>query len=415
MTEKSIILQKNKIVNDPVYGFIDISSDIIFEIIEHSFFQRLRRIKQLGLTYLVYPGATHTRLQHAMGAMHLMKLAIEVLRNKGQEITKEEAQAVTIAILLHDIGHGPFSHALERTIVEGVSHEEISLLFMEKLNKTFDGKLSMAIEIFKNQYHKKFLHQLVSSQLDMDRLDYLQRDSFFSGVSEGIVGVERIIKMLQVVDDELVVEEKGIYSVEKFLIARRLMYWQVYLHKTVLSAEKLLVKILQRAKELSKTDKNLFATPALAYFLYNDVNLETFKNEENSALEQFAKLDDYDIISSIKVWCEHNDIVLSSLCKGFIDRNLLKIKFQKQPFDENIILNLKKDLKSKLSLSETELEYLIFEGKIKNNAYSTSDEKINILYKDGSLVDIADASDILNISVLSKVVEKHYLCFWEGK
>jgi len=407
LTENSNILRKNKIVNDPVYGFIDISSDIIFEIIEHSFFQRLRRIKQLGLTYLVYPGATHTRLQHAMGAMHLMKMAIEVLRNKGQEISKEEAKAVTIAILLHDVGHGPFSHALERTIVEGVSHEEISLLFMEKLNKTFDGKLSMAIEIFKNQYHKKFLHQLVSS--------HLQRDSFFSGVSEGIVGVERIIKMLQVVDDELVVEEKGIYSVEKFLIARRLMYWQVYLHKTVLSAEKLLVKILQRAKELAKTDKNLFATPALAYFLYNNVSLETFKNEENSALEQFAKLDDYDIISSIKVWCEHNDIVLSSLCKGFIDRNLLKIKFQKQPFDENIILNLKKDLKSKLSLTEAELEYLIFEGKIKNNAYSTSDEKINILYKDGTLVDIADASDILNISVLSKVVEKHYLCFWEGK
>ncbi|OFX16528.1 MAG: phosphohydrolase [Bacteroidetes bacterium GWA2_31_9] len=401
---------KRKIVNDPVYGFINIPPGIVFDIIEHKYFQRLRRIKQLGLTYYVYPGAIHNRFQHVLGAMHLTKSAIDILRYKGNIITEEEEEAVIIAVLLHDIGHGPFSHALEHSIVENISHEEISLIFMKNLNQEFNGKLSLAIKIFKNKYSKHFLHQLVSGQLDVDRLDYLKRDSFFTGVSEGVISSDRIIKMLNIHNDNLVVESKGIYSIEKFLIARRLMFWQVYLHKTVLSAEQLLVKILNRAKELTINGELLFATPALQYFLTSQKGIEDFKND-CAVIENFAKLDDYDIISSIKVWTEHSDIVLSTLCKGIVNRKLLKIKFQKQPFCESELYQLKIDLTEKLNISIKEAEYFVFTGEITNNTYSPKDDKINILSNNGEIIDIAEASDMLNISVLSKIVKKYYLCY----
>lgn len=402
---------KRKIVNDPVYGFINIPPGIAYDVIEHKYFQRLRRIKQLGLTYYVYPGAIHNRFQHVLGAMHLTQNAIDILRYKGNVITSEEEEAVILAVLLHDIGHGPFSHALEHSIVENISHEEISLIFMKNLNHEFNGKLSLAIKIFKNKYSKNFLHQLVSGQLDVDRLDYLKRDSFFTGVSEGVISSDRIIKMLNIHNDNLVVESKGIYSIEKFLIARRLMYWQVYLHKTVLSAEQLLVKILIRAKELTINGEFLFATPALKYFLTSQKGIEDFKND-CAVIENFAKLDDYDIIASIKVWTEHHDIVLSTLCKGIVNRKLLKIKFQKQPFNESELYQLKIDLTEKLKISIKEADYFVFTGEITNNAYSPKDVKINILSNNGEIVDIAEASDMLNISVLSKIVKKYYLCYF---
>jgi len=407
-----IPINKKKIINDPVYGFINISSDFVFDIIEHEYFQRLRRIKQLGLTYYVYPGAVHTRFQHVIGATHLMKIAIDVLKNKGVEISNEEEEATILAILLHDMGHGPFSHTLEHSFVTNISHEEISLLFMEEFNKIFNGKLTLAIDIFKNNYHKKYLHQLVSSQLDMDRLDYLQRDSFFTGVSEGIVGFERIIKMLNVYNNEIVVDAKGIYSIENFLIARRLMYWQVYLHKTVVVTEQILTKILIRAKQLYKFDKNLFTTPALKFFMENEIDsLEKFKSLD--AIRIFSQLDDFDIMTSIKIWTNHSDKILSFLCKSLINRRLFKIEIQKENEFEKIKTDeIKQKMKVQFSVNDEDVEFLVFTGKIYNKAYSRNkDEIINILYNNGDLVDIAKASDISNVSVLSKSVVKYFLCY----
>ncbi len=413
------IASKKKIINDPVHGFIDIPAGIISNLIEHPYFQRLRRIKQLGLSHLVYPGAFHNRFQHALGAAYLMDLAIEVLRSKGNEITPAEAEAVKIAILLHDIGHGPFSHALEYSIVNGVTHEKISTLFMERLNKEMNGKLDLAIRIFKNQYPKNFLHQLVSGQLDMDRLDYLRRDSFFSGVSEGTIGTSRIIKMLDVCNGNLVVEEKGIYSIEKFLIARRLMYWQVYLHKTVLAAEEMMVCVLKRAKYLAERGEELFATPALHYFLYTKIDATAFESNQpvsdnKSALDMFAKLDDDDIMVSIKVWANHSDSVLSYLSKSLRDRNLFKIEIQKEPFSSDYISEIHKKVQQHIGCSAHALDFLVLQGNISNNAYSASEQHINIQHKDGSLNDIATVSDMLNIDVLSKIVKKYYLCYPKG-
>ncbi len=412
-------LPKKKIINDPVHGFIDIPAGIIYDLIEHPYFQRLRRIKQLGLSHLVYPGAFHNRFQHALGAAYLMDLAIEVLRSKGNEITAVEAEAVKIAILLHDIGHGPFSHALEYSIVNGITHEKISTLFMEQLNRQMNGKLDLAIQIFKNKYHKHFLHQLVSSQIDMDRLDYLRRDSFFSGVSEGTIGTSRIIKMLNVCNDNLVVEEKGIYSVEKFLIARRLMYWQVYLHKTVLAAEEMMVCILKRAKYLAERGEKLFATPALYYFLYCKVEAAAFESaapvkDNKSALEMFAELDDDDIMVSIKVWANHSDSVLSYLCKSIRDRNLFKIDIQKTDFSSDYILQIRSKVQKCIGCSKHALDFLVLKGNISNYAYSAREQHINIQHKDGSLNDISDVSDMLNLEVLSKKVKKFYLCYPKG-
>ena len=405
---------KRKIINDPVYGFININSSLVFDLVEHPWFQRLRRIRQLGLTNLVYPGAMHTRLQHALGAVYLMDEAISVIRAKGHEITDIEAEAVTIAILLHDIGHGPFSHALEFSLIENHTHEDISEMLMDELNIEFGGQLSLALQVFKNKYHKKFLHQLVSGQLDMDRLDYLRRDSFFTGVIEGVVSSDRIIKMLNVVDDNLVVEAKGIYSIEKFLIARRLMYWQVYLHKTVLSAENMLVNILKRAKKLSLEGNELFATPALHFFLsqsFQNNDIKPSNKLRNQILENFVMLDDTDIISATKVWQSHNDKVLSTLCKYINNRVLYKIEMQNSAFTESRINELKEKGKKHFSLNDDEIKYFVFSDSISNHTYVPSDNRITILFNNGSISDISEASDILNISVLSKVVKKHFLCY----
>ena len=393
-----------------MYGFVSVPYEIIFDLIEHPYFQRLRRIKQLGMTHLVYPGALHTRFHHAMGAMHLMGQAIEIIRKKGHTITDDEAEAVTIAILLHDIGHGPYSHALENSIVHNITHEDISAIFMNYLNKEFKGKLSLAIKIFRNEYRKKFLHQLVSSQLDMDRLDYLKRDSYFTGVSEGVISADRIIKMLNVANDQLTIEAKGIYSVEKFIIARRLMYWQVYLHKTVLSAEHLLINILKRAKDLANKGVELFCTPSLKVFLYQKIDKNSFINNPEM-LAQFAKLDDYDIFTSIKVWTNHSDKILSKLCDNLVNRNLYKIEIQKEKFDETIVNQRKYAVQKKYNLSADELKYFVFTDSISNNAYQTESNKINILYKNNQLIDIAKSSDNLNISALSKTVKKYFLCY----
>lgn len=401
-------VNKKKIFNDPIYGFITIPYDIIFDLIEHPYFQRLRRIKQLGLTHLVYPGALHTRFHHALGAMHLMRNAIDVIRSKGHSITKEEEKGVSIAILLHDIGHGPFSHALEHSIVHGLSHEDISTLFMNELNAEFNNQLNVAIKIFRNEYPKKFLHQLVSSQLDMDRLDYLKRDSFYSGVSEGVISTDRIIKMLNVVNDELCVEEKGIYSIEKFIIARRLMYWQVYLHKTVLSAENLLVNILKRAKELANQNIDLFCTPSLREFLYNNHNLESF-NKSKTLLKTFSQLDDYDILTSVKVWQNHSDQTLSLLCKMMVNRNLYKVKIQSKKFTSTELESFKKNLPKQIEVEN--INYHLFQDAIINNAYNPKNDKINILQKSGAIIDIAEAADNFNIGALSKPVKKWFVCY----
>ena len=403
-------LNKKKIFNDPIYGFITINHDIIFDLIEHPYFQRLRRIKQLGLTHLVYPGALHTRFHHALGTMHLMQKAIEVIRSKGTAITDDEAEGVCIAILLHDIGHGPFSHALEHSIANGISHEEISTLFMDELNKIFKGKLDLALKIFRNDYKKKFLYQLVSSQLDMDRIDYLKRDSFYTGVSEGVVNTDRIITMLNVKNDELAIEEKGIYSVEQFIIARRLMYWQVYLHKTVLSAENLSVNILKRAKELALNGDELFCTPALKEFLYKKHDLQSFKDNPK-LLKVFAELDDIDIMSSIKVWKSHSDKTLSTLCKMLINRNLYKIKIQRKKFEKDEINKISEKIKTKLKLSDNELSYFVFQDSIINNAYNPKMDNINILLKNGKTLDIKEAADTFSISALSTPVKKWFICF----
>ena len=401
---------KKKIFNDPVYGFISLPFNLIFDIIEHPFFQRLRRIKQLGLTHLVYPGALHTRFHHAMGAMHLTMKALDVISSKGQKVTKKERKATLIAILLHDIGHGPFSHALEYSIVGNVTHEDISSFFMQRLNEEFNGKLTLAIQIFENKYKKPFLHQLVSSQLDMDRLDYLKRDSFFTGVSEGVISSERIISMLNVTEGNLVIEAKGIYSIEKFIIARRLMYWQVYLHKTVLSAERLVVNILKRAKTLALEGEKLFCTDALRYFLYENHDKDSFeKNPET--LIRFSELDDFDITASIKMWQNHSDRVLGSLCKSLINRNLYKIDIRKKAFTKAEMNEHLKDLATVTGIEGKEASYFIFTDSIKNNAYSPKKDKINLLYKNGEIKDIAEAADQLNINALTEEVVKHFICY----
>ena len=406
---------KKKIINDPVFGFINIRSELVFDLIEHPYFQRLRRIKQLGLSCMVYPGANHTRFEHALGAVHLMRSALAILKLKGQEITDDEADAVTIAILLHDIGHGPFSHVLESTIVPEVSHERISLLLMEELNRQFDGKLDLAIRIFTNQHPKHFLHQLVSSQLDMDRLDYLSRDSFFSGVSEGVISSERIIKMLDVKNDELVVEYKGIYSVENFLISRRPMYWQVYLHKTVLSAEYLLINVLLRAREIAMKGVDLFATPVLKAFLLNEIILDDFiynrQVDGRPVLDLFANLDDNDIIASIKEWQNHPDFVLSYLSGCIINRRLFKIKISKKPIPEHKIALLKEKIGAQMNVSDQEMPYFLITDTISNSAYNkASSDKINVLFKNNKVSDIANASDI-NLSVFSETIRKYFICY----
>jgi HD superfamily phosphohydrolase len=404
---------KRKIVNDPIYGFITIPDGIIFKLIEHPYFQRLRRIQQLGITYLVYPGAIHTRFHHALGAMHLMTNAIETLKSKGIAITDEEAESAQIAILLHDIGHGPFSHILENSIVSGVTHEHISELLMERLNKEFKGKLSQAIKIFQNKYHKKFLHQLVSSQLDVDRLDYLTRDTFFTGVSEGVIGYDRIIKMLNVANGNLVVEAKGIYSIEKFIIARRLMYWQVYLHKTVLGGMELMVHILTRAKELADKDEELFCTPALGVFLYNHFGKKDFVTHPE-LLDAFADLDDYDVLCSIKVWMSHDDRVLSTLCQWLINRQLYKTVIQDKPFAKNQVKALQEEAMDKFKLNEEEVKYFVFSDEVTNDVYSTQQVRINILYPNGKITDFTKASDNLNSTALNTVTRKYFICYPKG-
>ncbi len=401
---------KRKIINDPIYGFVTISSDLIYDLINHRYFQRLRRIKQLGLTNLVYPGALHTRFHHAIGAMHLMHEALFSLKQKGIDITDAEEEAALIAILLHDIGHGPFSHALEHSIVKGITHEDISSLLMNRLNKTFKGKLSLAIKIFNNVYKKKFLHQLVSSQLDMDRLDYLKRDSFFTGVSEGVISSDRIIKMLNVVNDQLVVEVKGIYSIEKFLIARRLMYWQVYLHKTVLSAETLLVTILKRAKALSAKGELLFGTPVFQKFLQNNYTASDFEKEER-LLDLFAQLDDYDIMAAIKVWTGHADTILQKLCENLLERHLYRIELGQTPIPTSYKNQLIEKATQRFGVSRREASYFVISDEVNNSAYNSSDFKINILMSDGRLLDVAEASDQLNIQSLTQPVTKYFVCY----
>ena len=405
---------KLKIINDPVYGFINIPSEIHYDIIQHPYFQRLRRLMQLGLSYYVYPGATHTRFEHAIGVMHLINIALAELRSKGKEISKEEADAVLIAGLMHDVGHGPFSHTLEGAFFGNLSHEDLTLLYMKKMNAEMGGKLSLGIEIFQNNYKKKFLHSLVSSQLDMDRLDYLKRDSFYSGVSEGGIGTERIIKMLRVVNDGLAVEEKGIYSVEQFIVARRIMYWQVYLHKTVIAAEEMLKKVIYRAK-LECRNNGIFATPNLGYFLDNafkeGADIQAPENLDYS-LEIFSKLDDSDIIVSLKEWAKHPDVILSELSRRILNRDILKIEISKIAFSTQKIQSLKEKVKSKYKISYEDTEFFFFTDVIKNRAYKTdNDTSINILLNSGKISDIAEASDLSNIQALSQTVEKYYLCY----
>jgi len=407
---KAKTANKRKILNDPIYGFTNIPNELFFDLIEHPYFQRLRRISQLGLTYLVYPGAYHTRFHHALGAMHLMQIAVKTLQAKGHEITEDEEQAVLIAILLHDVGHGPFSHALEHSIVHGINHEHISMMIMDRLNEEFEGKLSLAIQIFQNKYPKAFLHQLISSQLDVDRLDYLKRDSFYSGVSEGIINSDRIINMLNVSNGELVVDAKAIYSIEKFIIARRLMYWQVYLHKAVLSAEFSLVEVLKRAKTLVNEGANLFCTSALREFLENNHTLEDF-NKKPELLELFCQLDDFDIMTSVKEWAKHPDKVLSILSQKIIQRKLLKIELQDTKFDSSYIQKIKTKAIERYKIKAEHCKHLVFTNKIDNKAYNPKKDKINLLYKDGSIIDIAEAADQLNISVLAQTVTKHFLCY----
>jgi HD superfamily phosphohydrolase len=399
-----------RILNDPIYGIITMPNDNVMELIQHPYFQRLRRIRQLGMTHLVYPGANHTRFHHALGAMHLMRLAIEVLKSKGHAISVEEEEAVIIAILLHDIGHGPFSHALEDSIANEIKHEELSILMMDKLNRDFNGLLSLSLKIFRDEYPKRFLHQLVSSQLDVDRLDYLSRDSFFTGVSEGVISQDRIIKMLEVHNDQLAIEAKGIYSIEKFLVSRRLMYWQVYLHKTVVSAECLLINILKRARQLAMDGQDLFSTPAFKLFLTNNFSKKDFLADE-SLLDTFAFLDDSDITSSVKVWCSHPDKVLSELCKLLVNRNLFKIIIQDKPFTDAEVNEIREEVKRKKNLDDDGCDYFVIRDRLVNNAYNTRSDKINILYKDGTVKDIAEAADTLNIQSMSEPVEKYFLCF----
>jgi len=399
---------KLKILNDPIYGFITIPNERIFQIIEHPYFQRLRRISQMGLSYLVYPGAHHTRFHHALGCVHLMQKAVRILRYKGVEISEEEEEALLIAILMHDIGHGPFSHAMEHSLVEGVDHETISLLFMEEMNLKFNQSLTLAINIFKGSYHRKFMNQLISSQMDMDRLDYLKRDSFYTGAVEGNINSERLITMLNVVDDELVVEEKGIYSVEKFLIGRRLMYWQVYLHKTSLVAEQLLIRVLKRAKELIENGEKLNASGSLMYFLKNKVTREDF---DNQTLEMFSRLDDNDVVSAMKDWMYSDDFVLSNLSEMIINRNLLKVKIKKKKPSREKLEKRSLALQKKYNISEKEAAYFVFEGEIANLAYKKEKDNINILHKNGKINDVVKVSDQFNLKALTNTVTKYYMCY----
>ncbi len=401
-------LPKLKIINDPIYGFITIPNKLVFDLMEHKYFQRLRRISQMGFSYIVYPGAHHTRFHHALGAMFLMQKAVQVLHSKGVKISEKEEEALYIAIVLHDIGHGPFSHAMENSIVENVSHEQISLLFMEALNRKFNNQLTLAIQIFKDEYTRKFLHQLVSGQLDMDRLDYLKRDSFYTGVPEGTVNAQRLITMLHVKNDALVVEEKGIYSVESFIISRRLMYWQVYLHKTGIVAEQLLVRVLKRAKQLSANGIDLPASAGLQYFLKNNIGINDFSEE---VLDTFSKLDDYDIISAMKAWVSIDDFVLKNLSKMLLNRDLLKVKVKSQPFVTQKVNEKKLQLVQVYNISEEEASYFVFTGKLENQAYSMEKDTINLLKKNGKVVDVAKASDQLNLEALSKSVVKYYMCY----
>jgi len=396
-------MQFRKIINDPVYGFITIDDALIYKIICHPYYQRLRRIHQMALAQLVYPGAVHTRLHHSLGAYHLMCNALHELRSKGIMISAEEEQAAKIAILLHDIGHGPYSHALEHTLIKGISHEYISLLIMQKMNDELNGKLDLAICIFKNQHSKKFLHQLMSGQLDVDRMDYLIRDSFFTGVSEGVIGYDRIIKMLTVHNNELMVEEKGVHSIEKFLVSRRFMYWQVYLHKTVLCAEKMLVNIIERAKFIGA----ISPSPVLNIFLKDEYSPKGMDHH----LEDFVMLDDEDVMFSIKTWADHPDKILSILCKGIINRQLLKVVYSGEPFTEEMIQEKKKEVMDLLSVSEEEAGYLVFTGITHNRTYNKEDEHINILYKNGIVKDISEVENPLINQSLFGTVKKFYICF----
>ena len=398
---------KLKIVNDPVYGFIHIPNAFILDLIEHPYFQRLCRISQMGLSYLVYPGARHTRFHHALGCMFLMQQAIQTLRYKQIEITPEEEEALYIAILLHDIGHGPFSHAMEHSIVEGISHEEISLAFMQALNEQFEGQLSLAIEIFQKKYKKQFMNQLISSQLDMDRLDYLKRDSFYSGVSEGNINSQRIIAMLTVKDDTLIVEEKGIYSIEEFLVARRLMYWQVYLHKTSIGAEFVLVKLLARVKELTHQGKKLPMTTALRFFVENHITKETF---DSHALELFAQLDDYDIISGLKEWQHGEDWVLAKLSQMILNRDLLRVRLYRSPVEKEKVQELLREAAEQLQIPEELASYFVFTGEISNTAYRKDEQNILIYTKNNKIIDVTKASDQMNLDALATKVTKYYLC-----
>ncbi|MBK8140313.1 MAG: HD domain-containing protein [Chitinophagaceae bacterium] len=397
-----------KIINDPVYGFITIDHPLILQIISHPVYQRLRNIHQMAFAHLVYPGAVHSRLHHSLGAYHLMCMALGELKSKGIEVSAEEELGAKVAILLHDIGHGPFSHALENELIKNVHHETISLLLMQKLNSELNGQLAIAIEIFTNKHSKKFLHQLVSGQLDVDRMDYLNRDSFFTGVAEGVIGYDRIIKMLTVKDGNLMVEEKAIYSIEKFLVSRRLMYWQVYLHKTVVSAEMMLVKIIRRAIELiAKGEKVAAASNELDFFLQN--------SEPDSSIEQhldtFCRLDDHDVMATIKNWCHHQDKILATLCRYLVERKLLKVKLQAEPFDEQFVNQKKKEACIKLEISEKEVDYFVFTGEASNTTYNPGDERINILFKDGSIKDISKVDNALIQHNLSGTVKKYYICY----
>lgn len=392
-----------KIINDPVYGFITINDELIYAIISHPYYQRMRRIHQMAMALLVYPGAVHTRLHHSLGAYHLMCDALNILKEKNIDISKDEEQAAKIAILLHDMGHGPYSHALENVLVQDIHHEKLSILLMQKLNKEFNGALKMAIEIFIDTYPKKFLHQLVSGQLDVDRMDYLNRDSFFTGVSEGVIGYDRIIKMLTVHHEELMVEEKGIYSIEKFLVARRLMYWQVYLHKTALCAEKMLVNIIRRAREIQAAS----ASAALNIFL--NTKFDDKKIEQH--LDNFCKIDDYDVLFSIKMWASHPDTILSYLCSGTINRRLLKIKFSGTAFNNEMVETKMQEVKKNFSINDAGASYLVFSGEITNETYSKDDERIKILYKDGTVSDISEVNNALINQTLFGAAKKFYICF----
>ncbi|MBL6964457.1 MAG: HD domain-containing protein [Bacteroidetes bacterium] len=400
---------KIKILNDPVAGFIRLSDPLLLEIIDHPDFQRLRRIKQLGLTDMVFPGATHSRFQHTLGAFQLLSETLEILKLKDVEISDEEQRSVLISILMHDIGHGPFSHALENTLVEQVDHEHLSLNFMQHFNLIFKGQLDLAIQIFQNKYHRKFFHQLISSQLDMDRLDYLRRDSFYAGVPEGMIGSERLIRMMNVEKDELVIESKGLYSLENFLLARRSMYWQVYLHKTVVAAEMMLVRVLERARELAKSGKEISASQNLDFFLHNELKMDDFNNPK--VLDKFADLDDADILHAIKGWCRHPDIVLATLSKGIIDRKLLKIELANKPFSNKQLLDSKENVIRKLKISEKEAGYFVFSDSMQNTLYDMHGEKINVLMSDGKMTDISSASSGFNLSLLIEPIQRFYFCY----